>query len=85
MDDQRKDDIDPERPPKKNYPKKLQTHNMPTYDVVNTNGKSLLKNHLKKKVEHKSDVYINYDWCSWYSHRRINKGTEELENKRKSG
>ena len=34
MDDQRKDHIDPKR----NHSKQLQTHNMPTYDVGNTNG-----------------------------------------------
>ena len=27
----------------------------------------------------------NCNWCSWYSHRRINKGTERLGNKRTSG
>ena len=25
------------------------------------------------------------DWCSWYSHQRIYKGTERLENKSTSG
>ena len=38
MDDQRKDHIDPDRPPQKDRPKQLQTHNVPTYDVENTNG-----------------------------------------------
>ena len=37
---------------------------------------------LKKTVEHESDVYINYNWCSTYSHRRIIKGTGGLGNKR---
>ena len=23
---------------------------------------------LKKTVKHESNVYTNYDWCSWYSH-----------------
>ena len=23
---------------------------------------------LKKIVEHESDVYTNYNWCSWYSY-----------------
>ena len=33
---------------------------------------------LKKTMEHEGDNYTNYDWCFWYSHQRINKGTEEL-------
>ena len=36
MNDQRKDHIDPKRPPQRNCPKQLQTHNMPTYYVANT-------------------------------------------------
>ena len=36
-------------------------------------------------MEHESDVYTNYNWCSWYSHQRINKGTGGLGNKRTSG
>ena len=36
-------------------------------------------------MEHESDVYINCNWCSWYSHRRINKGTGGLGNNRTSG
>ena len=36
-------------------------------------------------MEHKSDNYTNYDWCSWYSHQRIIKGTGGLGNKRASG
>ena len=39
----------------------------------------------KKTVEHESDVYTYYNWCSWFSHQRINKGTGGVENKRKSG
>ena len=38
MDGQRKDHIDPERPPLRNHPKQLQTHNLPTYDVENINS-----------------------------------------------
>ena len=38
----------------------------------------------KKTEEHKSDVYTNYNWCSWYSHQRTNKGTKGLGNKRMS-
>ena len=44
-----------------------------------------LARELKKTVEQESDVYTNCNWCSWYSHRRINKGTDGLENKRTSG
>ena len=33
-------------------------------------------------MEHESDVYTNYDWCSWYSHQRINKGSGGLGIKR---
>ena len=25
-----------------------------------------------------SDVYTSYDWCTWYSHRRIIKGTSVM-------
>ena len=35
---------------------------------------------LKKTVEHESDDYTNCNWCSWYTHWRINKGTWGLEN-----
>ena len=38
MDDQRKDHTDTKRPPKRNHPKQLQTNNVPTYDVENTNS-----------------------------------------------
>ena len=45
-----------------------------------------LTGELKKKtVEHESDVYTNCNWYSWYSHRRIFKGTGGLGNKRTSG
>ena len=43
-----------------------------------------LARELKKTVEHESDVYTNYNWCSCYSHRRIVKGTEGHGNKRTS-
>ena len=36
MDDQRKEHIDPKTSSEKNQPKKLQSHNMPTYDWKNT-------------------------------------------------
>ena len=39
----------------------------------------------EKTVEHESGVYTNYNWCSWYSHQRINKWAGGLGNKRKSG
>ena len=38
-----------------------------------------------KRLWNMSDVYTNYNWCSWYSHQRINKGTGGLVNKRTSG
>ena len=38
MDDQKKDHIAPKTSSQRNRPKKLQTHNMHTYDVENTNG-----------------------------------------------
>ena len=40
---------------------------------------------LKKIVEHKSDVYTNCNWCSWYRHQMIKKGTRGLGKKRRSG
>ena len=40
---------------------------------------------VKKTMEHESDVYTNYNWCSGNSHQRINKGTRRLENKEMSG
>ena len=36
-------------------------------------------------MEHESDVYTNCNWCSWYSHRGIIKGTGGLANKRRYG
>ena len=38
MIDQRKDHTNPKRPPERNSPKQLQTNNVPTYNVENTNG-----------------------------------------------
>ena len=38
-----------------------------------------------KTVEHEGDNNTNHDWCFWYSHRRINKVTGGVENKRTSG
>ena len=34
----------------------------------------------KKTVEHESDGCTNCNWCSWYSHPRIDKGTGVLWN-----
>ena len=36
-------------------------------------------------MEHTADNYTNCDWCFWYSHQRIIKGTGGLGNKRSSG
>ena len=36
-------------------------------------------------MEHEGDDYTNCDWCFWYSHQRIIKGTGGLGNKRTSG
>ena len=44
-----------------------------------------LARELKKTVEHESDVYINYNWCSWYSYQKITKRTGGFGNKRTSG
>ena len=38
MDDQRKDHIDPKVPLQRNHSKQLQTNNVPTYDIENTNS-----------------------------------------------
>ena len=41
---------------------------------------------LKKiNMEHESDNYTNRDWCFWYSHQRIIKGTGGLGGLRTSG
>ena len=29
------------------------------------------KKRFEKTVEHESDDYTNWNWCSWYSHQRI--------------
>ena len=44
-----------------------------------------LKKNPTKTVEHQSDSYTNFNWCSWYSHQRIGTGTGGLGNKRTSG
>ena len=40
MDDQRKDQIDPEGPIQRNHPKQIQIHDLPTDDVENINSKN---------------------------------------------
>ena len=37
-----------------------------------------LARELKKTVEHKSDDYTNCNWCSWFSHQRIETRTGGL-------
>ena len=44
-----------------------------------------LAGELKKTVWHESDHYTNCNFCSWYSHKRIIKGTGGLRNKGTSG
>ena len=46
-----------------------------------------LQEKWKKKttVERESGDDTNWNWCAWYSHKRIDKGTGGLENKRASG
>ena len=39
----------------------------------------------KKTMEHEGDSYTNCCWCSWYCHKRIDRGTRGLGNKRPSG
>ena len=39
----------------------------------------------KKTMDYEGDNYTNHDWCFWYSHQRIIKGTRGLRNKRTSG
>ena len=36
-----------------------------------------LKN--KTTVNHESDGYTNFNWCSWYGHQRIGERLEDLE------
>ena len=40
---------------------------------------------IEKTKKHEGDNYTNHDWCFWYSHQRIIKGTGGLGNKRMSG
>ena len=44
-----------------------------------------LARELKKTMEHEDDDYTNRDWCFWYSHQRIIKGTGGLGGWRTSG
>ena len=56
MDEQRKDYIDPKRPPQRNCPKQLQTHNVPNYDVDNSN--SIVK---------REEIYDSLTSCGLFS------------------
>ena len=38
----------------------------------------------KKTMQHEGDNFTNHDWCFWYSHQRIIKGTGRLGNKRRN-
>ena len=40
---------------------------------------------MEKSVERESDYYTNRDWCFWYGHQRILKGTRGIGNKRTGG
>ena len=40
---------------------------------------------LKKTVQYECDGDTNCKWCIWYSHKRMDKKTSGLENKRTSG
>ena len=42
-------------------------------------------NNNNNNMEHEGDNYTIRDWCFWYGHQRIIKGTGGLENKRTSG
>ena len=44
-----------------------------------------LARELKRTVEHERDGYTNCNWCSWYSHQRIDTMNGGLGNKRTSG
>ena len=44
-----------------------------------------LTRELKKTMEHEGNNYTNRDWCFWYSHQRIIKGTGGLRGKGPSG
>ena len=39
----------------------------------------------EKPMKHEGDDYTYHDWCFWYSHQRINKGTGGLGGWRMSG
>ena len=55
--------------------------------MINKKKKENLQNcELCHRVKLKeSDVYTNSNWCSWYSHQSIDKGTGRFRNKRKCG
>ena len=36
-------------------------------------------------MDYEGDNHSNRDWCFWYSHQRIIKGTGRLEHRRTSG
>ena len=36
-------------------------------------------------MEYESDGDTNFNWCSWYSYQRVNKGTGGLGGRRTSG
>ncbi len=36
-------------------------------------------------MKHEIDVHTNCNWCPWYSHQRIIKGTGKVGNNRTSG
>ena len=40
---------------------------------------------IEKTVEHESDGDTNIDWCTWYSHQRIDTGIEGLRNNKARG
>ena len=40
---------------------------------------------LARELKHESDDYTNCNWCPYYNHKGINKGTGGLGNKRTSG
>ena len=44
-----------------------------------------LARELKKTVEIESNVNTNCNWCSWYSHQRIEKRTGGLGNNETNG
>ena len=71
MNDQRKDNTDPKRPPERNRHKLLQTHNLPTYDIENTNDRNKGKDlFLVKKAAN----------CSLCNRRDATKDPEAQEN-----